>query len=101
MNAGMSGSWVCLPRHQVYVRLPAAHDRVPVAVDEDFGGPRSRVVVGRHDEAVGAGAHDSEQVFRLDPGQLAILRQEVARLADRAHDVDGLAIARLARLVDG
>src|SRR6266849_6248237 len=101
MNPGMSGSWGCLPRHQVFVRLPAAHDRVPVTVSEDFDGPRSRVVVGSHGEAVRAGAHDGEQVFLLDAGQLAILRQEVARLADRAHDVDGLTVPRLSGLVDG
>src|SRR5215472_2189379 len=98
MNPGMSGSWGCLPRHQVLVGLPAAHDRVPVTVHEHFDGPRSRVVVGGHREAVRAGAHHGEQVLLLGAGQLAVLREEVARLADRAYDVDALALARAALL---
>src|ERR1700752_223956 len=101
MNREMSGSWSSLPRHQVFVRLPAAHDRVPVAVDQNLGGARSRVVVGRHDEAVGAGAPYRPEVFLVDAGQLAILGEKVARLTDRADYVDGLALAPLARLVDG
>src|SRR2546429_6812506 len=40
----------------VFERLPAAHDGIAIAVHEDLDGPRPRVVVGRHHEAVGAGA---------------------------------------------
>src|SRR5215467_10329773 len=98
MNPGMSGSWGYLPRHQVLVSLPAAHNRVAGAVHEHFGGPRSRVVVGGHHETVRAGAHHGEQVLLLDADQLAVLGQEIPRFADRAHDVDDLALTRPARL---
>ena len=55
---------------------------------------RPRVVVRRHREAVGAGAHHRQQLAALDRRQLAVLREEVAALADRPDDVDAACAAR-------
>src|SRR5262249_44763159 len=88
-----------LPRHQVFVRLPAAHNRVAGPVHQRLGGPRPRVVVRRHREAVGPGTHQSEQVTFRYRWQRAVLGEEIAGFADRPHHVGGLHHRRRAGFV--
>ena len=63
--------------------------RASVAVDQDLGGHRAGVVVGGHGESVGAGAHQGDDIALLEVGDLAVLAEEVAGLADRADDIHG------------
>ena len=55
---------------------------------QDFGGTRTRVVVGGQCHPVRACVEDSQQVSFLDLRKLAVTREKVARLADWPHDVD-------------
>jgi len=63
-----------------------------VTVHQHLGGAAAGVVVGAHDEAVGAGRTHRQQVT-FGQCQLAILGEEVAGLADRPDDV---VVARIA-----
>ena len=73
---------------EVLEGLPSSNQAEPAPVlDQDLGGARPHVVVRRHDEAVGARVAHREQVARLEARELAAAGQEVAALADRAHDV--------------
>src|SRR5215207_6072524 len=93
-----------LALHQVGMALALAHDGPPVAPDEDLGGAGAGVVVGGHREAVGAGAHDVEQVALPGIGQLAVAGEVVAALAHRADQVgvgDRAVLAYRAHLVVG
>src|SRR5690606_15790424 len=68
----------------------AGADDVPAgAVDEDFGDQWAGIVGGGHDGAIGAGAHDGEQVAFLDTGNGAAAGEIVASFADRADNVAG------------
>ena len=53
-----------LAAHQILVLFARGDDREPVAVDQDFGGARARVVVRRHRVAVGADVVHGEQLAR-------------------------------------
>ena len=68
-------------------RLALAHDVILVAVDQHLGRLGMRIVVRRHGEAVGAGAHHREQIAALRPGDLAVLGEKVAALANRPDDI--------------
>src|SRR5208283_4305301 len=57
--------------------------------DENFRSAGAGVVVGGHDHAVSPGGEDGDQVATVKLGQKAVLGQEVAALADGAHDIPG------------
>src|SRR5690606_39587484 len=65
-----------LAGEQLADRLPAADQVGCGAVHHDLGRPRARVVVGAHDEAVGAGRR-SEEHTSLGQCQLPVLAEEV------------------------
>src|SRR2546421_204263 len=79
-----------LAPQQIVQRLALARHVVAVAFHQHLRRPGSLVVGRAHHEAIRSGAEHREDLARRDGGQLAIERQEVARLADRAHDVDQL-----------
>src|SRR5438094_25999 len=76
---------------QIFISLAAADDSIRIAVHQDFGDARAVVVVAAHGEAVGAGGENGEQIAARHGGKPARLGQVVARFADRAYDIDGLA----------
>ena len=72
---------------QVVEALALADDVISSPSTSTSGGLRMRIVVRRHGEAVGAGAHDREQIAALRPADLAVLGEEIAALANRPDDV--------------
>ena len=85
-----------LAAHQVVGGLAVADDGEAVAVHQHLGGARPRVVGGGHHEAVRPRTANHEQVVPLQRRQVAVECEEVARLADRPHDIVVLAAAPLA-----
>ena len=80
---------------QLGYRLAATHFKRLITVHQHLGGTAAGVVVGAHDKPVGTGRMHGQQITFFQ-GQLTILGQEVAGLADRADDVvgAGCAVAR-------
>ena len=56
--------------------------------DQDLRNSGPRIVVGGHDKAIGAWAHDSQQISRLDVRKRAVFWEEVTRFAHGPHDFD-------------
>src|SRR5205807_9144892 len=77
--------------NKVIHSLPAADQGEAVAIHQDLGRQRTRVVVRRHRESVGAGAHQRNEIALVHRGQLAILREEIAALAYGTDHIHGLA----------
>src|SRR5690606_35626015 len=73
---------------EVVEGLARSYDVCRSSIDEDLGGKRAGIVVGSHDEAIGAGAHQGDRFAGLKVGQLAVLAEEVAAFADRTDDID-------------
>ena len=72
--------------------LAAAHFEGLVAIDQHFGAAATGVVVGAHDETIGARGANGQQVA-FGQVQGAVLGEEVAGLADRP---DHVVVAQLA-----
>ena len=60
------------------------------AVDEDFGGSATGIVVARHAEAVGPGGKDRKQVAAFDRRQSPVFREEISGFANRPNYIDDL-----------
>src|SRR5207253_5195478 len=89
-----------LAADQVLERLALPYNVVARTVNQHGRGTGPRVVVRGHHVAVGAGAHDGEEVAGRGLLELAVPGEEVAALAYRPHDVgdDGGSAARTYRL---
>src|SRR2546430_15796056 len=77
--------------NEIFDRLALPNERKTVALHENFGRQRPRIVIRRHGEPIGAGAHQGEEVALVHRRQLAILREKITALADRTNDIDGRA----------
>src|SRR5438067_371788 len=80
--------------NEILGRLALPNERKTVALHQHFGRQRPRIVIRRHGEPIGAGAHQGQEFALVHRRQLAILSEKIAALADRTDNID-----RLARLV--
>src|SRR3989337_2674527 len=75
------------PPGQVPDGFPLPHHLEPRSAHHDFRGAGARVVGRGHREAVGAGAHDRDEVARRKGGKFPVPREEIPRFADGTHHV--------------
>src|ERR1043166_5578103 len=66
---------------QVLIRLTTANQLMIATVHQHFRGTRPAIVVRCHRHAVRAGTEYRQQIAARDRREIAVLRQEVARLA--------------------
>src|SRR6266480_7880161 len=82
--------------NQILVGLAFRYHRVFVSLDQHLRGPWTRVVVGGHDEPVGARRLNRKKIARLRVVDLPVESEKVTALANRTDDVgDGSAPGRV------
>ncbi len=84
INSGISS-----PRIRSSLCLPLPDDIPAVIPDQDLRHPGTRIVIGRHAETVGAGAHHGHEFPLFKGGKLSTLGQKIAGFADRADHIGG------------
>ena len=78
---------------ELFESLSFANHPALRAIDENFGRQRLRVVGGSHGEAVGSGAHHSDNVSWLEARNFPVLAEKVTRFANWPNHVDDLSLA--------
>ena len=68
-------------------RFPAANDFDGPSRHQNFRWPWACIVVRGQHHPISAGIENCEQSALFHPRQLSIAREEIARLAHRAHDI--------------
>ena len=76
---------------QIFHRLPPPNQLHPLAIHQHLGRPRPAIVIRRQRHAIRTRIQNRKQVAFLPARRSCDRAQEVAALADRAHDVHGLA----------
>src|ERR1700730_1944978 len=80
---------------QTVHRLPPPNERRRLAIDQHFGRPWPRVVVGSEHHAVSSGIQNGQHVTLIGYGQLAATRKKISRLTDRADHIHGFVLCSI------
>src|ERR1700723_225336 len=81
---------------QIVLRLTPAYQLTAGSIDQDFAGPRSRIIVGCLRYSISPGDPYRQRIARLNLAERPIVQQTVPGFADLADDVHTLIWSLLA-----